>query len=636
MVTRSSIAAVRDLWTGLVPPDLADWTDAQLLEAFLTQRDQGAFSALMKRHGPMVWGVCRRVLSNLQDAEDAFQATFLVLVRKAASIVPGQMVGNWLHGVAYRTARKVRTISQLRRQREGNPCSDVDSVPTGETPQDDLNPILDRELSCLPAKYRTPIVLCDLEGQSRSCVARYLRVPEGTLSSRLARGRQLLKKRLERKGGVFTASALSGATLPSALSASVVEVCVLEAAANGVSGPTLFVSTLAREVLKSMVFDKVQRSLGMVLLFCTLLVGMGGVVRLLTDSRGKLPGPYFEHNPFPDREAVAFLAPVPPGLAEGENVTANLRHVIQLKETPHHIAFSPDGRFFHGVVGEQVFTWDVKTAQVQHTYPLPLSWIDNLVLSPDGKMAAGYYKKTAVVWNAMTGEKVHGIPHRDDLFSAIFSPDGQHLLTGTGTFTNVPDGAYINCRVMMWDVKTGRFVRQFEGLRRPPRALAFSREGHVLAFSTFVLTRWDDDSGKILAQHTFRGIGFEYPIFTPDARDCLVPTTRSFAVWSTQDGAKVREFPDHPVHVRWLDVSRHGRWVLSGCSSVDRTVRLWSLTSGNLLTTLTGHTNHLRGVALSPDSTLAITWSDDRTIRVHELTREPGKWRSPTRARPAE
>jgi WD40 repeat protein len=276
------------------------------------------------------------------------------------------------------------------------------------------------------------------------------------------------------------------------------------------------------------------------------------------------------------------------------------------------------------VVGEQVVTWDTKTAEVQRTYRMPVPWVDKLVLSRDGKMAAGYYKKTATVWDARTGEKVHHLVHQDDLFSALFSPDGRHLLTGTGTFTNVPDGAYVNCRVMVWDVKTGKFVRQFEGLKRPARALAFSREGHVLAFSTFDMIRWDGDSGKVLAQHTVRGVGFEYPVFSPDARDALVPTTRSFAVWSTTDGAKVREFPDLPVHVRWLEVSRNGRWALSGCASVDTGVRLWSLTSGKLLTTLTGHTKHLRGVALSPDATAVVSWSDDNTIRVYGLIRDLG------------
>jgi RNA polymerase sigma factor (sigma-70 family) len=146
----------------------AELTDGNLLERFVSQRDEAAVAALVRRHGPMVWGVCRRVLRHHHDAEDAFQATFLVLVRKAAAIMPREMVANWLYGVVHQTALKARATMAKRQARE----KQVNGMPEPEarTQPDlwrDLQPLLDQQLSRLPDKYRVVIALCDLEGKSR-------------------------------------------------------------------------------------------------------------------------------------------------------------------------------------------------------------------------------------------------------------------------------------------------------------------------------------------------------------------------------------------------------------------------------------------------------------------------------------
>jgi RNA polymerase sigma-70 factor (ECF subfamily) len=134
-------------------------SDGQLLEGFVRQRDEAAFEALVRRHGPMVLGVCRRVIGHESDAEDAFQAAFLVLVRRAASIVPREKVGNWLYGVAYRTALEARK-TMLRRRNKEKPLHDVLDPETPSNAGQDLAELLDRELSRLPDKYRLPLVLC--------------------------------------------------------------------------------------------------------------------------------------------------------------------------------------------------------------------------------------------------------------------------------------------------------------------------------------------------------------------------------------------------------------------------------------------------------------------------------------------
>jgi RNA polymerase sigma factor (sigma-70 family) len=189
--------AVAEFIHGLVvDPDLASQTDRELLKRFLADRDENAFEALVLRHGPLVLALCRRILRDPQDAEDAFQAAFLVFVRRAASIARPELLGNWLYGVASRTARAARAAAEKRRAKEAEAMPR--EQPNQESPWRDLQPFLDRELSRLPARYRIPLVLCHLEEMSRQEATRTLGLPEGTLSSRLARGRALLARRLTR------------------------------------------------------------------------------------------------------------------------------------------------------------------------------------------------------------------------------------------------------------------------------------------------------------------------------------------------------------------------------------------------------------------------------------------------------
>jgi RNA polymerase sigma factor (sigma-70 family) len=262
-------------------------TDGQLLELFISARDEAAFALLLRRHGAMVWSVCRRVLGNAHDADDAFQATFLVLVRKADSIRPREAVGNWLYGVAYRTALEARGRIARRRAKE-QPLQDVPSAEN--KPQEswqELWPTLDRELNRLSDKYRLPIVLCDLEGRSRKEVARQLAIPEGTLSSRLATARKKLAARLARYG--FAVSALSLGTLltektataslsPFLLSATTKAAMFVAAGPAVVAGiVSATVSTLTEGVLKAMFIAKIKTATLIVCSVAALGAGTGGV-----------------------------------------------------------------------------------------------------------------------------------------------------------------------------------------------------------------------------------------------------------------------------------------------------------------------------------------------------------------------
>jgi RNA polymerase sigma factor (sigma-70 family) len=256
--------------------------DRELLGCFIERHDEAAFAALVHRHGPMVWGVCRRLLSH-HDAEDAFQATFLVLVRKAASIVPREMVGNWLYGVAHQAALQARRTAARRRAREVQVTvmPDTETVRQGQWP--DVQPLLDQELSRLPNNYRAVIVLCDLEGRTRKEVARQLGVPEGTVAGRLARARAMLAKRLTERGVTLSAGALAAVLARNVAAAGVPDSVVCStisaagflaagdvAAAAPVSGK---VAALTEGVLKAMMMSKLKAVVAVALVLGFILTG---------------------------------------------------------------------------------------------------------------------------------------------------------------------------------------------------------------------------------------------------------------------------------------------------------------------------------------------------------------------------
>jgi RNA polymerase sigma factor (sigma-70 family) len=270
--------------------DGAGLTDGQLLANYLSGQDEAALATLVRRHGPMVWGVCRRVLGNPHDAEDAFQATFLVLIRKAASIVSRESLANWLYGVARQTALNARAATARRKARERQvvPMPEPKAVP--QDPSNDLRLLIDQELSRLPDKYRAPIVLCDLEGKTRQEAARQLGCPVGTVAGRLARARVMLARRLARHGLVMSGGMLAGvlsssgasACVPASVVASTIRVSALVGAGSAAAATGLIpatVATLTEGVLRSMVLNKFKIAVVGFLVVCTLGIGVSALIR---------------------------------------------------------------------------------------------------------------------------------------------------------------------------------------------------------------------------------------------------------------------------------------------------------------------------------------------------------------------
>jgi RNA polymerase sigma factor (sigma-70 family) len=272
-------------------------SDAELLGIFVSNPDEVVFEAIIRRHGPMVWGVCRRVLRDHHDAEDAFQATFLVLARKAASIMPQEKLGNWLYGVAYQTARKARATTSNRKAME----KQVPDMPEPEAGRDgcrdDLLPLLDQELSRLPEKYRLPIVLCDLEGKTHRQAAQQLNWPVGTVSGRLSRGRAMLGERLTRRGFTLAGGSLAmvlsqgsaSASVPLPLITSTTRAATRVAAGQAVTGVvSTKVAALAEGVLKGMLMTKLKFGTALLLL---VVLGTAGTRPFSPSRRAEAASP---------------------------------------------------------------------------------------------------------------------------------------------------------------------------------------------------------------------------------------------------------------------------------------------------------------------------------------------------------
>jgi RNA polymerase sigma factor (sigma-70 family) len=257
-------------------------SDAQLLEQFAVQRHEAAFEALLHRHGPLVFGVCRRMLFDMQDAEDAFQGTFLVLARKAGSITGRSLLSNWLYGVAFRVAARARKNSLHRRLIERHDLDLTAVAGAGSSADPDLAPLLHEEVQRLPDKYRGPVVLCYLEGKTNEEAADELRWPVGTVKTRLSKAREILRKRLVRRGVALTAGLLVANTLtagaPAALLDRTIQAALPFAAGKAIAGGAASAQALilSKGVLRAMLLGKLK-TIAAAVLAVAVVAGAGGL-----------------------------------------------------------------------------------------------------------------------------------------------------------------------------------------------------------------------------------------------------------------------------------------------------------------------------------------------------------------------
>ncbi len=302
---------------------LDDTPDGELLNRFIDRRDETAFATLVRRHGGMVFGTCRRVLGNAVDADDAFQAAFIVLIRKAATLTEYPCVGGFLHGVAYRTALKARAMAFKRRTREAQAVQPLPADPSDT----EALAALDEEVNRLPARYREPVVLCELEGLTRRAAAARLGIADGTISSRLATAHRMLAKRMKLRG-FASAGGLGVLATLGARSNAVSEVQMMKLLRIAVTSPRDAVSQLAHEVTKMLLLEKL-RTAGMAALavalvaattigFATRNPATAGAPKVQATPPAKQPGPARKKSSTEPAWKQAFREQY--GLKKGEHV----------------------------------------------------------------------------------------------------------------------------------------------------------------------------------------------------------------------------------------------------------------------------------------------------------------------------
>ena len=600
-------------------------SDLELVERYAAGREEAAFEALVRRHGPLVWRVCREVTGHEQDAEDAFQAAFLVLARRLGGLRKRSSLASWLYGIAYRVALRARAQAARRpapRQGDGTMSP---AEPLAQATRREEQGILHEELSSLAEKYRAPLLLCYLQGMTQDEAARQLAWSINTFRRRLDRGRSLLQARLVRRGlgpaTVLGAAALApaaqGAALPAGLTPLTIQAARAFATRSAaVAGASTKAAALAEAVLRATAVSELKTVAAVAIVCGVLMAGTGVLAYQLGVWRGSDTVPRSdpvaapaarppEVGPSKGDGLDAFGDPLPEG-AEARLGTTRL----SVGDVVFDFAFAPDGRTLAAAGDGFVLAWDPATAKVVRRVEVPGGRVYAFAFAPDGNsLAAGGQDGVIRLWEQKAGAPLREIGGHGERVSGLrFSPDGE-TLTSVGT-----DGT-----LRLWRVATGEecgriTVPGAEGQYALARPIGFFPDNRTVVTLDLrcQVRRWDASTGKELPRLdwlpdrlTAVALARDGSVLAAAVRD-----QTTVRLWQVASGQELHALHGHQGKVDALAFSPDGATLAS--SSVDGTIRLWDVATGS--ETGQAHTGEAgsRGLAFSPDGRLLASGSETR------------------------
>jgi RNA polymerase sigma factor (sigma-70 family) len=596
-------------------------SDAELLHDFAQRRDEAAFAALMQRHSGLVWGVCQHVLGQEQDAEDAFQATFLILSRQAATIHKAEALASWLHGTAFRVAMKVKRDAGRRRNHERQARPAAEAAPPGEGAWRELQAVLDEEVQRLSPRQRAAFVLCVLEGKSMVEAGQLLGWKPGTVSGTLARARQRLRTCLARRGialsALLTGLYLAPARGQAAPALTWTTLClVLGDAAPGAVPPRI--TTLAHEVMTTMSLKKTNV---LTALFLALVLAAGSGTLALWAGGGGEPKaePTQERESAPKSAADLQGDPLPPG-AVGRLGTLRFRHTWDVGA----FALSPDGKRLASAGDGAAVIWDTADGRELCRFEGHRRTVQALAFTPDGKsVASGAEDNVIRLWDAASGKERQTFNGHDGITLDVAKAEG--VFRGVHGLAFTPDGQTLVSRgvdltVRVWDVATGKELRRIDGLSGAAQALTLSPDGKVLAAVTGDFSKgpsavrlYEVSTGKELRRLPQEGV-MTSVAFSPDGKvlaagwgangDLSGEPGGGVKVWEVATGQPLASLGGHKRLVISVAFSPDGKTLLSG--GMDCVTHLWDLATFKDLGQVGEGRVPVQAAGFSPDGKLLV------------------------------